>query len=61
MEYVLLRLKRALVSVYDKLTEEEKRRNVRGSDRLYVSGRHQAYKQLRDLYRMGMDSCMEVV
>lgn len=54
------RLKRALISVYDQLTSEEKRRNVRGKDRFYVSSKHKAYKQLRDLYRMGMDADTEV-
>ncbi|KAF2353554.1 putative 5-3 exonuclease [Trinorchestia longiramus] len=54
------RLKRALEAVYDQLTSEERRRNVRGSNRFYVASKHKAYKQLRDMYRMGMDMHTEV-
>ena len=54
------RLKLALINVQDKLTREEKRRNVKKDTRLYMSCHHKAYQQLRDLYRMGMDYDTEV-
>lgn len=54
------RLKNALKSVYHKLTPEEKLRNKRGDGFLYVSVQHQSYKQLTDLYRMGMSFDTEV-
>ncbi|XP_071544805.1 5'-3' exoribonuclease 2 homolog isoform X2 [Panulirus ornatus] len=54
------RLKKALESVYPLLTPEEVRRNKRGDDRLYVSIKHEAYSQLSDMYRMGMNMETEV-
>lgn len=47
--------------VYDKLTDEEIRRNVRGDDRLYVGPKHPAHKELTDMYRMGMSYDNEVL
>lgn len=55
------RLKKALKIVYPLLTTEERRRNKRGNDRLYVSVKHSAYCQLVDLYRLGMDKDTEVI
>lgn len=46
--------------MYHKLTPEEKLRNKRGDGFLYVSVQHQSYKQLTDLYRMGMSFDTEV-
>ena len=43
-----VRLKRALESVYPLLTAEEKRRNMRGDDRLYVRENHRGFNLLRD-------------
>nr|XP_053647006.1 5'-3' exoribonuclease 2 homolog [Cherax quadricarinatus] len=49
------RLKKALSKVYDLLTPEEKRRNTRGDSRMYISVKHEAFSQLSDMYRMGMN------
>ncbi|CAL4130433.1 unnamed protein product, partial [Meganyctiphanes norvegica] len=54
------RLKKALKPVYPLLTSDEVRRNVRGDDRLFISCKHDSYKQLLDLYRMGMDKNTEI-
>ncbi|XP_045585017.2 5'-3' exoribonuclease 2 homolog isoform X1 [Procambarus clarkii] len=54
------RLKKALDTVYDLLTEEEKRRNKRGDSRMYISVKHEAYSQLTDMYRIGMNVETEV-
>lgn len=59
--FFIIRLKRALKKVYDQLTEEEVRRNVRGDDRLYVGPKHPAHKELADMYRMGMSYDNEVL
>ena len=45
-----VRLKAALKSVYHLLTEDEKRRNVRGDDRLFLGSRHPGYPVLREIY-----------
>ena len=45
-----VRLKRALESVYPLLTAEEKRRNMRGDDRLYVRENHRGFNLLRAIY-----------
>lgn len=47
--------------MYPLLTAEEKRRNKRGDDRLYVSVKHDAFSELTDLYRLGMDQYTEVI
>lgn len=44
------RLFRALKPYYDLLTDEERRRNLRGDDRLYVSSKNQGYGFIRGLY-----------
>ncbi|CAL8090206.1 unnamed protein product [Orchesella dallaii] len=49
------RLKEALVPLYDKLTEEEIRRNVRGDDRLYIRKGHSGYDFLVGLYENDFD------
>ncbi|XP_059473888.1 5'-3' exoribonuclease 2 homolog isoform X2 [Neocloeon triangulifer] len=47
------RLFPALEPYYEKLTEAEKRRNVRGDDRLYVSNHHSESNFLNILYESG--------
>ena len=49
-----VRLKRALESVYPLLTAEEKRRNMRGDDRLYVRENHRGFNLLRAIYTDGL-------
>ncbi|XP_064599809.1 5'-3' exoribonuclease 2-like, partial [Liolophura sinensis] len=44
------RLKDALQSVYPDLTEDEKKRNVRGNDRLFVGQSHPVFSFLEGLY-----------
>ncbi|VVC35428.1 Hypothetical protein CINCED_3A013490 [Cinara cedri] len=44
------RLHKALEPYYDLLTSEEKRRNVKGMDRLYVQSDNSKYGLLKDLY-----------
>ncbi|CAG7836984.1 unnamed protein product [Allacma fusca] len=44
------RLKSVLKPFYEYLTDEEKRRNIRGSDRLYVRKSHSGYDSLAGLY-----------
>lgn len=45
-----IRLKAALATVYDDLSEEEKFRNIRGNDRLFVSSKHPMQSFLDSLY-----------
>ena len=45
-----VRLKAALAPLYDKLTKDEIRRNVRGDDRLYIRENHPGYNLLRMIY-----------
>ena len=55
-----VRLKRALQPVYPLLTAEEKRRNMRGDDRLYVRENHKGYNLLRAIYTDGFESDTEI-
>ncbi|XP_044731123.1 5'-3' exoribonuclease 2 homolog [Chrysoperla carnea] len=45
------RLFSALEPYYDQLTDDERRRNVRGDDLLYVSRKNTGYSFIRDLYQ----------
>ncbi|GFY63149.1 5'-3' exoribonuclease 2 [Trichonephila inaurata madagascariensis] len=54
------RLLKALESVYDKLTKEEKRRNIRGKDKLYIRGGHAGYEFLVALYEAGSNWKLEI-
>ena len=45
-----MRLKSALQPVYDLLTEDEKKRNSRGDDRLYVRNSHKGFALLNSIY-----------
>ncbi|KAL7301513.1 hypothetical protein TKK_0005948 [Trichogramma kaykai] len=56
------RLFKALEPYYDLLTEAEKKRNVRGDDRLYVGPSNSGYTFLKGLYdnNIGYDSEVEV-
>ncbi|GFW25568.1 5'-3' exoribonuclease 2 [Trichonephila clavipes] len=54
------RLLNALESVYDKLTKEEKRRNIRGKDKLYVRNGHAGYEFLVALYEAGSNWKSEI-
>ena len=44
------RLHRTLAKVYGDLTEDEKRRNGVGEDKLFVGRRNKIYGKLRDVY-----------
>merc|ERR1719188_1084151 len=55
-----VRLHRALQPVYPLLTAEEKRRNMRGDDRLYVRENHKGYNLLRAIYTDGFESDTEI-
>lgn len=44
------RLFKALGPYYDALSDAEKKRNIRGDDRLYVSRDNSAYTFIKDLY-----------
>ncbi|KAG8199118.1 hypothetical protein JTE90_016255 [Oedothorax gibbosus] len=54
------RLLKALEVVYPKLTEEEKKRNVRGKDRLYIRSGHKGYEFLTALYENGSNWKLEI-
>lgn len=45
----------ALKPYYGQLTEAEKRRNLRGDDRLYVSSKNEGYQLLNGLYNQKID------
>uniref|UniRef100_A0A0K0DTB8 5'-3' exoribonuclease n=1 Tax=Strongyloides stercoralis TaxID=6248 RepID=A0A0K0DTB8_STRER len=49
------RLLACLEKYSDGLTEEEKRRNVRGENHLYVSKHHQSFKKIREIYENNQD------
>lgn len=49
------RLFDALKPYYGQLTEAEKRRNLRGDDRLYVSSKNEGYQLLNGLYNQKID------
>lgn len=55
-----VRLKRALESVYPMLTAEEKRRNMRGDDRMYVRENHRGFNLLRAIYTDGFEKDTEI-
>ena len=44
------RLLRVLEQYYDQLTDEERMRNVRGPDRLFISGKHRMADYIRTIY-----------
>lgn len=48
------RLRKALETVYPDLTAQEKKRNTRGNDRLFIGSHHPAYEFLEGLYEGGM-------
>ncbi|TRY71497.1 hypothetical protein TCAL_12611 [Tigriopus californicus] len=54
------RLKLALEPLYLSLTNEEKRRNVRGDDRLYVREGHSGFKLLRAIYDDKFETDLEI-
>lgn len=54
------RLLKALESVYHKLSPEEKRRNVRGKDKLYIRNGHSGYGFLVALYETGSNWKLEI-
>ncbi|KAL6261185.1 hypothetical protein P5V15_008709 [Pogonomyrmex californicus] len=56
------RLFKALAPYYDSLTEAEKKRNVRGDDRLYVGIGNNGYNFIKGLYtnRVGFDKEVEI-
>lgn len=56
------RLFKALVPYYECLTEAEKKRNVRGDDRLYVGIENKGYDFVKGLYtnRIGFDKEVEI-
>ncbi|KAF0307470.1 5'-3' exoribonuclease 2 [Amphibalanus amphitrite] len=51
-----VRLKAALKSVYHMLTEDEKRRNVRGDDRLFIGSRHPGYAVMQEMYKSNVET-----
>ncbi|XP_060536009.1 5'-3' exoribonuclease 2 homolog isoform X2 [Cylas formicarius] len=53
------RLFKALKPYYDQLSEAEKKRNVRGDDRLYVSVKNEGYDMLSNLYKAKIDENAE--
>ncbi|KAL1493771.1 hypothetical protein ABEB36_009461 [Hypothenemus hampei] len=53
------RLFKALKPYYEDLTEEEKKRNIRGDDRLYLSTRNEGYELLINLYKQDIDREVE--
>ncbi|XP_012232131.1 5'-3' exoribonuclease 2 homolog isoform X1 [Linepithema humile] len=56
------RLFKALVPYYDSLTEAEKKRNIRGDDRLYVGTENSGYSFVKGLYtnRLGYNKEIEI-
>lgn len=54
------RLFKALEPYYSKLTEAEKRRNMRGDDRLYVGGHHTSHSFFLELYTNNNNFTTEV-
>lgn len=55
-----VRLKRALQSVYPLITAEEKRRNERGDDRMYVRENHKGFNLLRAIYTDDFEKDTEI-
>lgn len=53
------RLFKALKPYYKLLTDEERRRNLRGEDRLYVSSKNQGYGFIKGLYTNKVQADME--
>lgn len=53
------RLFKALQPYYKLLTDEEKRRNMRGADRLYVSNKNNGYGFIRGLYTNRVTASVE--
>lgn len=53
------RLFKALKPYYKLLTDEEKRRNLRGEDRLYVSRKNKGYGFIRGLYENHVNAGVE--
>jgi 5'-3' exoribonuclease 2 len=49
-----------LAKVYSKLTDEEKRRNIRGADRIFVKNTHQLFTALNDVFILGKESNFEI-
>ncbi|KAE9551299.1 hypothetical protein FO519_005479 [Halicephalobus sp. NKZ332] len=49
-----------LAKVYNKLTDEEKRRNIRGPDRLFVSKNHPLFATMFEAYEKGKEGGFEV-
>ena len=49
-----------LAKVYNKLTDEEKRRNVRGPDRLFVNKKHPLYLTALEVYNKGKEAGFEI-
>ena len=55
-----VRLKAALEPLYEALTAEENRRNMRGDDRLYVREGHKGYNLLRTIYTENFEQDIEI-
>lgn len=55
-----VRLKAALSPLYEKLTSEEIRRNIRGDDRLYIRDGFQGYNLLRTIYTENLGNDTEI-
>lgn len=53
------RLFKALEPFYEKLSEAELKRNVRGDDRLYVSSKNSGYALMSDLYKQSVEEDSE--
>lgn len=53
------RLFKALKPYYKLLSEEEKRRNLRGEDRLYISTKNDGYDLIKALYMNRVKSNIE--
>jgi 5'-3' exonuclease len=53
-------LKRSLEPVYPLLSAEERRRNVRGDDRLYIRENHRGYGLLTSVFTPDFDKDTEI-
>uniref|UniRef100_A0AC34QF17 5'-3' exoribonuclease n=1 Tax=Panagrolaimus sp. JU765 TaxID=591449 RepID=A0AC34QF17_9BILA len=49
-----------LAKVYNKLTDEEKRRNIRGPDRIFVSKNHPLFNTFAEVYKSGQEKAFKV-
>uniref|UniRef100_A0A914QRI2 5'-3' exoribonuclease n=1 Tax=Panagrolaimus davidi TaxID=227884 RepID=A0A914QRI2_9BILA len=49
-----------LSKVYSKLTDDEKRRNIRGVDRIFVKNSHTLFTALNEVFGLGKESNFEV-